>query len=75
MADVFPCFDDVCFDQTDTKMMGQALDRACEALNWTAKPPVLKEGLASRIIEIAKTGERDPDRLCSQVLRAMGLNR
>ncbi len=64
-----------CFDPEATKAMGQAFDRACQRLNWAARPSILNEGIAKQIIEIAGMGERDPDRMCNQVLRALGLNR
>jgi len=63
------------FDPETTRILGEAFDRACQALNWVQRPPVLNAGLATRILEIAETGERDPDQLCNQALRAMGLNR
>jgi hypothetical protein len=75
MAGSFPIFDDESFDSNTTKIMDEAFDKCRQALNWVQRPPVLNEGLAKRIIEIAKTGERDPDRLCSLALKALGLNR
>jgi hypothetical protein len=48
--------------------MRLAFHRTCEALQLTNTDDALTEIIAERIIELAKTGERDPDRLCSQAL-------
>jgi hypothetical protein len=47
-----------------------AFHKACEALQLSDKDDV-----ATRIVELAKTGERDPDRLCSHVLDALSAPR
>jgi hypothetical protein len=67
---VFHLFQDDSFDADATQIMGQAFDRACVALREFGKSTALHEIMAKRIIEVAKTGERDPDRLCAQALKA-----
>ena len=49
--------------------MGQAYDKA------RGQPAIVNEIIARRIIEIAKTGERDPDELCERMLSAFGMDR
>jgi hypothetical protein len=51
------------------------LYKACEVLQLSDKDDVFTEIVATRIVELAKTGERDPDRLCSQVLDALSAPR
>jgi hypothetical protein len=40
----------------------------CAALRYTKRPDVAHETVAKRIIELAKNGVRNPDRLCERVL-------
>ena len=43
---------------------GQAFDNACKSLqNFSSAVPAI---VADRIIDVAKNGERDPDRLLSK---------
>jgi hypothetical protein len=55
--------------------MRLAFHKACEALQLSDKDDVFTNIVATKIIELAKTGERDPDRLCSQVLDALSAPR
>jgi hypothetical protein len=49
-----------------------AFQRACEALQLQDTSDAFTEIVATRIIELAKAGEVDPDRLCSDVLAQLG---
>src|ERR1700757_1000413 len=51
------------FDDRVTQIMGEAFDRARKDLHDTGQPPIVYEVIAKRIIDAAKNGERDPDRL------------
>jgi hypothetical protein len=73
MAIMHPFFGDTAFDPEVTHIMGQAFDKACQSLQELARPNIVKEALAKRILELAKNGERDPDRLCQQALKALNL--
>ena len=55
--------------------MRLAFHKACEVLQLSDKDDVFTEIVATRIVEVAKTGERDPDRLCSEVLDALSAPR
>jgi hypothetical protein len=72
-AKVIPFFRDVSFDPDTTHIMGQAFDGACKELHDIAQSDLVKSVIAKRIIEVAKTGERDPNRLCDRALQAFGL--
>jgi hypothetical protein len=52
--------------------MGEAFDAACTALHDTGQPFIVHEVMAKRIIDAAKTGERDPTRLRDIAMAAVG---
>ena len=60
------------FDDRATKVMGEAFDAACKDLHDTGQPDIVYEVVATRIIEAAKSGERDPDKLRDWTLTAFG---
>src|ERR1700694_3478180 len=72
-AKVIPFLRDVSFDPDTTHIMGKAFDRACKELQDIGQSDLVKSVIAKRIIEVAKTGERDPNRLCDRALQAFGL--
>lgn len=55
--------------------MGDAFDQARKLLHDRGQPSVVQEIIAKRIIEIARTGERDADKMCKRVLTAFGIDR
>jgi hypothetical protein len=63
------------FDEHATKAMGEAFDAACIALHDSGQPQIVYEVIAKRIIDAAKSGERDVDRLRDAGLAALGLRR
>ena len=58
------------FDDQATKAMGDAFDAACKVLVETGQSSVIYEAVARCIIEIAKSGERDPQQLRDSALTA-----
>ena len=60
------------FDDHATKVMGEAFDAACKDLHDTGQPDLVYEAIAKRIIEAAKSGERDPEKLRDWALTAFG---
>ena len=54
---------DVFFDDKAILVMGAAFDEACGSLRRFARYKKVRELIAKRIIEAAKTGELDPIRL------------
>jgi hypothetical protein len=63
------------FDDHATKAMGEAFEAACKDLDEAGQPSVVYEAVAKRIIEIAKSGERDPNQLRDRALTAFGHKR
>lgn len=72
-AKVIPFLRDVSFDPDTTHIMGQAFDGACKELHDIGQSDLVKSVIAKRIIQIAKTGERDPHQLRKRALKAVGL--
>ena len=57
----------VVFDDSDTRVMGEAFDAACEEVGDTWQPP--------RIIDAALAGERDVNRLRDAALSGLKSSR
>jgi len=76
MASILPFIrDKSVFDDEAARLMGEAMDAACEGLRDTGQPALVREIIAKRIIEAAKKGERDPVRLRNAGLAALGYDR
>ena len=56
------------FDDAATSAMGEAFDHACLSLRRFGTLITAREMIAKRIIGAARSGERDPARLCKQAL-------
>jgi hypothetical protein len=65
---ITPFFDGLKIDPEAKRIMGVAFEMTCAARKYTNQPYVPDEAVAKRIIELAKNGVRDPDRLCERVL-------
>ena len=72
-ATIIPFLNGAAFDPELVKAMGIAFDLATRSLHDKGQPPLVQEVIAEQIIEIAKTGERDPDKICERVLQAFGI--
>ena len=60
------------FDPKDITAMSMALDDVCETLNL-GNDGAAREVIATRIIDLANTGERSPTRLRDRVLDEAGM--
>ena len=63
------------FDDQATKAMGEAFEAACKDLDEAGESSVVYEAVAKRIIQMAKSGERDPNQLRDRALTAFGHKR
>ena len=63
MVAVLPVFEHAAFDCQTTQLMGEVYDCICQMPIARTWPQIVREVIASRIIEAAHGGERDPDRL------------
>ncbi len=50
----------------------EAYEQARRSLHDSGQPHIVNEVIAQRIIALAEKGERDPDRLCTGALTALG---
>jgi hypothetical protein len=72
-ASIIPFLREASFDDATTALMGVAYDKARRMMHDKGQPLVVQEVIAQRIIEVARNGERDPDRICERVLSSLGL--
>jgi hypothetical protein len=63
------------FDDQATKVMGEAFEAARRGLDEAGQCGAVYEAVAKCIIEIAKSGERDPNQLRDRALTAVGHKR
>jgi hypothetical protein len=63
------------FDDHARRVMDEAFRAACEDLSDTGQPSDIYEAVATRIIEAARSGERDPNKLRDRALTAFGRKR
>jgi len=61
------------FDDAAVLAMVIAYERACTSLRCFGTAPMVQEIIATRIIQVANQGERDPDHLHQQALEALGI--
>jgi hypothetical protein len=65
---ITPYLGDNQVDPETKRIMGVAFEMVCAALKIYAPDDKLKPLVAAKIIQLAKMGERDPNRLCERVL-------
>ena len=70
-----PAFSQASSDPRLVGVMEQAYTKACRMLHDKGQPTLVQEVIARRIVEIAKAGERDPNKICERVLADLGLQR
>jgi hypothetical protein len=59
------------FDPETKRVMGIAFEMTRAALRVSNQDDLAPETIAKIIIELAKAGERDPERLCDQALAGL----
>jgi hypothetical protein len=73
LAKITPYLHGTSFDPEQVRVMGQAYDKALQALHDRGQPDIVMEVLAKRVIAIVETGLRDPDQICARALEAFGI--
>lgn len=68
MSNIVLLFRDTAFDPSEVDLLCLAYDKARRSLYDRGQPPLVQELIARRIIDAAKLGERDPDKLCEAAL-------
>jgi len=74
MATILPSSQDDAFDPDALRAMSIALEEVCRTLQVDGDQRA-REVMAVRIVELARRGERDPQRLSDRVLREAGTTR
>jgi hypothetical protein len=69
---IYRFFKERAFEPEAVICMARAYESALLALRLTDRQDLLTEIVAKKIIEIAETGERDPDRLRDRALEEIG---
>jgi hypothetical protein len=57
------------FDAEDRRILGVAFELVCITLRVGDCDDGVKQAIATKIIDLAKAGERNPDILCEQALQ------
>jgi len=60
------------FDPETMRLMGLAYEMTIMSLRLVDRGDIANDVVAQKIIELAKTGERNPERLCESVLQQWG---
>ncbi len=68
-----PQFSQASSDPRLIGVMGIAYAKACKMLHDKGQPALVQEVMATRIINVVKGGELDPDRICQRVMAELGL--
>jgi hypothetical protein len=66
-----PFLKEATFDPEAIKTMTTAFEAVCEALQLVIRSDPVTEIVARKVIEVAGTGERDPERIRDLVLLAL----
>ena len=57
------------FDLESMRVLGVAFEMVCIALRTGDCDDGVKQAIATKLIALAKAGERNPDRLCEEVVK------
>ena len=74
MTEILPFLkDQIVFTPDATHAMSVAFDEVCRTLFVPDNAKAVREAIADKVIEHARCGEHDPDRLRDAVLRQIGV--
>ena len=57
------------FDLESMRVLGVAFEMVCIALRTGDRDDDIKQAIATKLIALVKAGERNPDRLCEEVVK------
>jgi hypothetical protein len=66
-----PYLKEAVFDPKAIEAMTAAFEAVCESLQLVKRDDLIAEIVARKVIEVAETGERDPERIRELVLLAL----
>jgi len=61
------------FDQADIDRMTAAYEAALQLLRLKDRNDPITEIVAAKIIQITRSGEREPPRICARALKELGI--
>lgn len=70
---IYRLFQEGKFGPDDIERMSKAYEAAFELLHIPSRTEPLSEVIAAKIIQVYRTGERDPPRLCARAIRELGV--
>ena len=62
------------FPPEDIARMTTAYDAALQLLRLTDRTDPVTEIVAKKIIEVARSGERDPPKICARAIKELGIS-
>jgi hypothetical protein len=65
---LIPFSKEATFDPEAIKAMAAAFEAVCESLQLLTRSDAITEIVARQVIEVAGTGERDPQRICDLLI-------
>jgi hypothetical protein len=68
---IHPYLKDAVFDPTAIDAMALAFDNACMALQVAPDAQIVREIIAKQVIELARRGEREPEKLEEAICRSV----
>jgi hypothetical protein len=71
MVDIYPPFRNLCLDPAGMIAVNEAYDLACRTLQNIGQLEVDREIIARGILQAAKTGELDANRLCERAIHGL----
>jgi hypothetical protein len=66
---IIPFLDGEHFDPETKRVLGVALEMVCIALRTGDCDDDIKQAIATKLLALAKAGERNPDILCEEALK------
>jgi hypothetical protein len=72
MSDISNLFQGADLDVGTIHLLTLAYEKARKSLHDRGQPSIVREVIAARMIEAARSGERNPDKLCETALMALG---
>ena len=71
MPNINPPFRNLCLDPADMIAVNEAYDLACQTLQNIGQLEVDREIIARGILQAAKAGERDANKLCQRAIHGL----
>jgi hypothetical protein len=70
---IYRLLQEAAFDQPDIERMAAAYEAALRMLRLVDRTDPLTELIARKIIEVRRSGEDDPPRICARALKELGV--